>query len=370
MMARLRDEPRIGVDTESNGLYRYRERVCLIQISTADADYLVDPLAVDVRPLAEIFASSDIEKVFHAGEYDIGCLRRDFGFSFRRLFDTMVAARTLGLKRLGLAALVEEFAGVRLNKGMQQSDWGRRPLSPEQLRYAALDSHYLLPLRDTLASRLAESGRLRQAQECFEGLCNCEWHGRSFDPEDYLRLRAGPKLERVELAILRELLIWREAKARALDRPPFRVATNEMLVKVARMQPRSREALRLMFRTRGGPVCRFADEVLAAVGRGLRLAQKGWQPPRRQARERVSRFERCYMALQDWKELEAARLGLPPSEVVADTALRRIAECMPRTMDDLAALGCVPVPSLETYGGTILDIVEAEHAGPGMKVQP
>ena len=148
------------MNTESNSLHAYRERVCLIQFSTPATDYLLDPLALpDLSPLTPIFANPKIEKVFHAIEYDIICLKRDFGFEVANIFDTMQATRILGEKQVGLDAILAAKLGIVINKKYQKADWADRPLSPEMLNYARLDTHYLLPLRDILHAELAATGR-------------------------------------------------------------------------------------------------------------------------------------------------------------------------------------------------------------------
>jgi len=149
----------LGVDTESNSLFAYREQVCLIQFSTSDEDALVDPLALDdLSPLADIFASPKIEKIFHAAEYDLICLKRDFGFSFANLFDTMVAARILGWEEIGLGSILKAEFDVQLDKRFQRANWGKRPLAAELINYASRDTHYLIPLRDRLWSDLQRQG--------------------------------------------------------------------------------------------------------------------------------------------------------------------------------------------------------------------
>ncbi|PIX46945.1 MAG: hypothetical protein COZ54_02550, partial [Anaerolineae bacterium CG_4_8_14_3_um_filter_59_70] len=137
----LTRQPRLAVDTESNSLHAYREQVCLIQFSTHETDYLLDPLKLnDLSPLAPIFANPKIEKTFHAAEYDIITLKRDFGFSFANIFDTMQAARILGYKQVGLDSILAERFGVVVNKRYQKADWGRRPLSRDELNYARFDT--------------------------------------------------------------------------------------------------------------------------------------------------------------------------------------------------------------------------------------
>ena len=136
---------RIAVDTESNSLHAFREQLCLIQFSTPHNDYLVDPLVLeDIDPLRPVFENPKIEMVFHAAEYDLICLKRDFGISVARLFDTMQAARILGCERVGLDSILEKKLGIKLDKKYQKADWGERPLSREMLNYARLDTHHLL----------------------------------------------------------------------------------------------------------------------------------------------------------------------------------------------------------------------------------
>src|SRR5689334_8150940 len=160
MAETLSAQPCIAVDTEANSLHAYRERVCLIQFSIPGADYLVDPLALDdLTYLAPIFADAHIEKIFHAAEYDVIGLHRDFDFVFANIFDTMVAARTLGYAAVGLGSLLAEKFNLDLDKHNQKADWGQRPLSDELVDYARLDTRYLIPLRELLEAELREKER-------------------------------------------------------------------------------------------------------------------------------------------------------------------------------------------------------------------
>src|SRR6266540_2379732 len=160
LVDRLRGEPIIALDTESNSFHVYRERVCLLQVSTRTGDFVVDPLAVDPAPLGEILCDGR-ETVLHGADYDVRCLRREYGWRLPRLFDTMAAARRLGRAGLGLSALVEGQFGVRLSKTFQRADWGRRPLTREQLTYAALATHYLLAIHTVLSAERAAPPRRR-----------------------------------------------------------------------------------------------------------------------------------------------------------------------------------------------------------------
>src|SRR5689334_2383426 len=161
MVEDLATQPRLAVDTESNSLHAYREQVCLIQFSTPQKDYVIDPLALDnVTALGPIFSNPHVEKIFHAAEYDLICLRRDFDFQVEHLFDTMHAARVLGYPYVGLDNLLAQKFHFEMDKRHQKADWAVRPLTPSQLDYARLDTHFLFDLRDVLETELREKGRL------------------------------------------------------------------------------------------------------------------------------------------------------------------------------------------------------------------
>ncbi len=259
----LRSEPVIALDTESNSFHVYRERVCLLQLSTRSGDFVVDPLAVSPAPLAEVLCDGR-ETVLHGADYDVRCLRREYGWRLPRLFDTMAAARRLGRAGLGLAALVEAQFGVRLSKTFQRADWGRRPLTREELTYAALDTHYLLPLYDALTSELGARGALDEARREFERIASVEPRERVFDPEAWRRLKGARDLDAPGRAVLRALWNAREEQARALDRPPFKVLAEQAMLELARRRPVGDEAL--------GRIPGVTASVLRRMGPALRAA--------------------------------------------------------------------------------------------------
>lgn len=265
----LRAQPAIAVDTESNSLYAYHERVCLIQISVPGADYIVDPLVgLDLSPLGEVFADPAIQKVFHAAGQDIAGLKRDFGFRFTHLFDTMRAARILGWPRAGLAELLREHFGVHTDKRYQRYNWGQRPLSPEALQYAARDTRYLLPLRDRQMRELERTGRVRQAAESFARLAQTPPAGPHYGPDAFWRVRAVHSLNDRERAVLWQLYLWRDELASSQDRPPFRVMSDDVLARLARTRPRTLSELATLGRFPGHWLRHHGPALLEAVARG------------------------------------------------------------------------------------------------------
>jgi len=271
LLEALRPEPVVALDTESNSFHVYRERVCLLQLSTREQDFVVDPLAVDVQPLGALLCDGR-ETVLHGADYDVRCLRREYGWRLPRLFDTMIAARRLGRTGLGLSALVEHRFGVKLSKANQRSDWGRRPLSPDQIAYAALDTHFLLPLAEGLRAELSEKGEADAAVAEFRRIAGVEPRERVFDQEGWRRLKGARELDAPGKAILRALWIAREAKAAEADRPPFKVLAEQTMLEIAKRRPDGAEAL--------ARVPGLTSQVLRRMGDVIREALQGPPPAR------------------------------------------------------------------------------------------
>ena len=256
-------EPAVAFDTESNSFHVYRERVCLLQLSTREADYVVDPFAVDVRPLGEALTGREV--VLHGADYDVRCLKREFGWGLPRLFDTMAAARRLGATQLGLAALVESHCGVKLAKDHQRSDWGRRPLSGDQLRYAALDTHFLLGIHERLRGELETRGLADAARREFDQIAAVEPRPKVFDPEGWRRLKAARGLDPAGREVLRALWIARERRASEIDRPPFKVLGEHAMVEIARRRPADAEALGRISGVTANVMRRMGEDILGAL---------------------------------------------------------------------------------------------------------
>ncbi len=272
LIAELGRAPDIALDTEGNSFHAHRDQVCLIQLAVAQPGvgaepliYLLDPLAVDPRPLAPIFADPRHRLVVHGGDFDVRSLRRDFGFDFGRMFDTMIAAQTLQRPQLGLVALLKQELGVTIGKGEQRSDWGRRPLRQEQLAYAGEDVRHLLPLAAKLEAQLGAAGKLAAAEAQFEKLRHLVAREKSFDPAGFRRIKGARGLDQAQLRVLEALWLGRERLAAELNRAPFKIIGEQGMVEVARRLPHDLESLRKVPGVGDLIVRRMGQEVLDAV---------------------------------------------------------------------------------------------------------
>jgi ribonuclease D len=363
LLGALASCPVVAVDTESNSLHAYRERVCLIQFSTPTADYIVDPIRLlDLSPLAPFFANPDQEKVFHAAEYDLTCLGRDYGFECVSIFDTMSAARSLGWPHVGLAAILDAHFGVTLNKKYQRADWKRRPLTPEQLDYARLDTHYLVALRDRQLQALTESGHWPEAREEFARLARSRGHSTDAgpDPAAFWRVTGARDLTPAQAGVLRALFAYREHEAERLDCPPFRVRGEATLLDLARRAPRGAEDLAGVPGMTPEQIRRHARGVLLAVEAGL-LAPA--QRPRQTDRESDEVRER-YDRLHTWRKNRARARGVESDVILPRTTLLDLARQSPRTLDDLVDIVDFGPWRRDTYGEEILALVSSVASPP------
>lgn len=359
MLARLAAEPRIAIDTEANSLYAYYEKVCLIQFSIPAQDYILDTVTFrGIEPLGALLADPAIELVFHAAEYDILSLKRDFNFTFTRLFDTMVAARILGWKHVGLGSILEEQFGAKLDKRFQRADWGKRPLTPELIEYARDDTHYLLRLAEIQHSQLERAGRLDEAHAEFERLTRVAWSEREFDPNRYATLEGARELDPVSSGALRELYALRESIAQKQDRPPFKVLANAALVRLAHTQPRTLAELAALPGIGEWFTRRHGRQALSAIARGRAHPQK--RPPRPPrgvsplsddaARERYSR-------LKEWRKARAEARGVEPDVIVSNDALVQVARANPASLDVLLTLDALGEWKAREYGEELLQVL-------------
>ncbi|HXQ28437.1 MAG TPA: ribonuclease D [Gemmatimonadales bacterium] len=341
VMTTLALDGAVAVDTEAASFHRYRDRIYLIQLSNRSLTAIVDPLALEtLAPLGALLAEPRVEKVFHDADYDLRVLDRDYGFRAANLFDTRVAAQLAGEPALGLAALLEKYAGVRLAKEFQKADWSRRPLTDAMLEYAADDTRHLLGLRDRLSARLEELGRLSWAAEEFRRLEGLRWNAASDGPDAYLRVKGARALADRQRAALGILYDWRERVAAEQDRAKFRVVGNDVLVAVSRALPQTVAAL---VGTPGVPASlaeRYQAPFLDAVSQALALPEAALPRfERPKAFPRDAAFEARVERLKNARNEVARALGLDPGVLCSRGILEAVARAMPA---DPAALAAIP----------------------------
>jgi ribonuclease D len=355
---------RLAIDIEADSLYHYFEKVCLIQISSDRDTFIVDPLAIrKIDELASLMSDPSIEKVFHAAGYDVFCLRRDFGFNFANIFDTHVAAQLLGYEFLGLGALMEKLLGIHHSKRRQRDDWSRRPLDPEQLEYAAMDTHHLLQLRDSLETDLRQKGRLTWAQEEFDTAAANEKPDKEFDPEGFRRIKGSRELPLQDQVVLRALYMFRDRAARKLDVPPFKVMNNSVLMDLVRKPPQSQRE----FFNRPGVsyrvARRFSGDILDTIAEARRQNPSVLEASVRNSWKSLGRAAKIRLeALKVWRKEKARELDLQVGVVFPANLLENLAAAPPADPEGLEDLPGMRRWRIREFGDEILQLLRNQEA--------
>jgi ribonuclease D len=338
-LASIGDVRILALDTEGASFHRFVDRIYLLQLSTRDRTAIIDPIPIGTPSrLGRLLEDPAVEIVFHDADYDLRLLHQDYGWHVRNIFDTRVAAQLLGLRAFGLAALLEKYFGVKLDKKHQRADWSMRPLTEGMLDYAAQDTIHLLELRDRLKHDLEKAGRWDWAAEEFALLEGTRW------PEDdpanaFLRIKGARDLSRRELAVLRELVPWRDGVARQLDRATFRVVGNEQLLDISRLQPATRDALAAIKGMPRGIIESRGGEVLDAVKRGLAVPESALPRfPKAPRWDRDPEFDARVSALKTVRDAAATRLELDPGVLCSRDRMEAVARRNPASLDELESV--------------------------------
>jgi len=358
LIAAIRRAPRIAVDTEAASFHRYRDRIYLIQISTVDRTALIDPLAIsDLSAIGSVLADRRIEKTFHDADYDLRVLDRDYGFRAARLFDTRIAAQLVGEPAIGLAALLEKYAGVKLAKEHQKADWSQRPLPPPMLAYAAEDTRHLLALRDALERHLRDLGRLDWANEEFTRLEALRWTGiAEGDTDGYLRVKGAKGLPPRALAAFRELHRWRETVAQREDKAPFRVIGNDSLLAVSKSLPATPADLGAIKDVPASLARRHGAALLDAVARARALPEGDLPRVERSARPpKDPDFDGRVERLKGVRNRFATELGIDPGVLCGRTTLEAVARAAPKDRAGLAQVSELRRWQLDVLGDAMLE---------------
>ncbi|HEV7387248.1 MAG TPA: ribonuclease D [Gemmatimonadaceae bacterium] len=351
----ISDVTELALDTEGASFHRFLDRIYLLQISTRERSAIIDPLPIgSPQKLGDLLQDSKVEVVFHDADYDLRLLHQDYGWHVTKIFDTRVAAQLLGIKSFGLAALLEQYFDVKLDKKHQRADWSMRPLTQDMLEYAAQDTRFLLQLRDQMKSELERRGRWQWAEEEFARLEGTRWEAEE-SMEGFLRLKGARDLSRRELAVLREVANWRDTVAAQLDRATFRVMGNEVLLELARRAPRSVSELSAIKGMPKGMIERGGGDIVASVRRGMEAPEAELPKfPRGQRWNKDRDFDDRVARLKAVRDEAATRLELDPGVLCSRERLENIARSGAKTADDLAKVPDLRRWQIEEMGGGFL----------------
>lgn len=356
VLHRLADLPLIAVDTEAAGFHRYLDRISLIQVSSRDENFLIDPIALhDLSALGPILQDESVETIFHDADFDLRILDRDLQLRVAGLFDTQIAAAFLGERSLGLGALVEKYLGIKLPKAYQRADWAERPLSEGMKDYAATDTVHLPDLRDKLSAALEEVGRTEWAKEEFRRREETRWVASDDQLDGFMRIKGARDLTGRGLAILREVYAWREGIARERDQAAFRVLPNQTMIEMALRAPASMDELSAITGISDRVADRNGTALLQAVNRGSSVDEgdlPSFPPTKRWDRdpEAEARGAKLRAARNDVAE----KLDLDPGFLMSRAVLDEIARLNPSSVEQLETLPDVRQWQIEAIGRSLI----------------
>lgn len=368
LRSELSSARRFALDCEAAGFHRYSDRLCLVQLTTERATYVIDPIAFDPSDLLRgPLESPDVEVVMHGADFDLRLLARDLGIELRGLFDTQIAAQLLGEDSIGLQALLESRLNVSLSKKYQRADWAERPLTDAMLEYAADDTRYLMSLADILSEELAEAGRTAWAEEecraleLAAGVVETEPE----EPEDpVVRVKGARKLPPRAVAALRAALEWRDEIARRKDRAIFRVVADGPLIEAVSSSPRRVGDLTnvkgfpsRLAKEEGEELLRRLDEVERLPEAELRPYPKA---PRSGQGRPSPEVEDLADRLKSVRNRRAGELGLPRGTLLANAVLLEIARAAPANREQLLAVDGMRAWKADLLGDELLDVIRRE----------
>jgi ribonuclease D len=335
-------------------MHNYQEKVCLLQFSTPDTTVLIDPLeGADLGSLRPVMSNCDVRKIFHAADYDIRSLSRDFDITISGLFDTMISSQFLGEERFGLADVLRKYFGVELDKQYQRADWSKRPLSPEMIRYAAADTTYLHELVEILEAKLIEKGRLEWVEEECRLLEKVRFADNSGPL--FLRFKGAGTLRPRQLAVLEKLLQWRDKEAQRRDCPLYKVFGNKEFLEIARNLPETAGALSRVPGVSPRLIDRYGKKLLAPIQHALAIPEAELPVyPRGERRAKDPQIEKRMNRLKEWRKKVAAELEIDPGVLINNTLLEELARKHPHTEADFSQIDLLKKWQRKVLGEGIL----------------
>ena len=361
---RIHASPWAAVDTEADSLHHYIEKLCLVQISVPDKDYIVDPLvSLDLEPLAWALHSKPV--IFHGADFDIRMMRKVSLFAPKEIFDTMIAAQILGYPKQSLADLVELHCGVVLSKSSQKADWSRRPLTEKMLDYAAKDTHFLKTVSDAMRIELETLGRLdwhrQSCERALKGALTTREEKTEEERSTAWQIKGSKAMRGKALTILKELWHWREKEAQRRDRPPFKVLNSDTLLEIAQwagsqpeaadvgLMPNAIRPLKQEYREGLNRLIKEADALPQAAF---------WQAPKQVNRQKWGEPEnKKLLLLKAEREKIGKELNIHPSLLATNAILEAMILAKPQTRAALLSMDPLLPWQVDLISDSFLKIV-------------
>ncbi len=357
--AELENEGAIGIDLESDSMFHYREKVCLLQISTQTKNMLIDTIALkDLSPIKRIFANKDILKIFHGADYDIRSLYRDFAIEINNLFDTQIAARFLGFREYSLLNLLKEVLGIVIEKKYQKKDWSKRPLPIPMLDYAAWDSYKLISLYQILKKELIKKGRLSWAEEENNILSKIK-PNITKNSHLFINFRGAGRLGPRSLAVLEAILQFREDIAKRSNVPCFKILGNRQVMELSKKQPTTKKALKAINCLSPKQLNSFETSLLQIIKDALSLPENKLPVyPNKTTKLFNPMAAKRIKALRLWRDTRATELSIDPSLVCTNLQIQLLATKYPQDMKDFKNLSLIRNWQGKVFGLEIINLLK------------
>lgn len=357
LVAGLRTKKHISIDTESDSLYSYYYKLCLLQIESENLRAVVDPLKVDISPLSSLLESEKIEKIFHSAVSDIKVIKLAVNTEINNIFDVMLAAKYLGIRKCGLDNLVRQHFKIDMNKKFQKANWGKRPVNEGMLDYAILDVIYLKELRDMFARKLKDKGLIDEVREEFKYIAAMKPERTEFDPEGWQRTIRSRRLNAEAAGVFKHLYLEREKTAQNLNLPPFKVISEDLMLNLSRNPAHALGNLRRYKGVTHYVLSRHGKWMKKAIEKGMndkcfRLENREVPAVKKEYFESVKRRQK---KLKEWRRETAKKRGMLSEVIISGELIDRIAARNPDSLEKLAGIDGFLKIKLALYGEEILN---------------
>jgi len=341
----------ISIDTESDGLYSYEDKLCLVQLETNGRIYIIDPLSVDMDYLKEIFENKNIEKIFHSATSDISMIKKNTDCAFSNIFDTMIASKYIYKKAVSLSNIVKNYFKVELNKKCQKVNWGKRPLRIELLEYAAMDVYYLKKIRDIFREELIKMELLEEFKYTCEKISKTAKRMNNFYIEKYVSMAHSYNLEEMEFYIFLDIVKKREEIAKKINIPPFKIITNELLVYISKHYDELLNAADIKLYNRS--IIRNIDWIRRSINSVLK-GERNYFNYNSSNNSIDYEYQDKFKNLKKWRRLVSEKTQIPCELIIETQILKRIAKHQSLDIEKLKELG-VDEKRIEKYGSDLIN---------------